>query len=91
MSDLVANMKEYWFKVELQFVCPSCSGVSAESIVARARNKDSAAIAIVEHVTLECQLCKAVCLEFVEFRLSMKDLTPEELANLHIGSGASSY
>ena len=84
-------MQEHWFKVELQFVCPSCSGVSTETIVARARNKDSAAIAIVEHVTLECQLCKAICLELVEFQLLMKDLTPEELASFQIGSDASSH
>ena len=84
-------MQEHWFKVDLQFVCPSCSGVSTETIVARARNKDSAAIAVVEQVTLECQLCKAVCLESVEFRLSMKDLTREELGNLHVGPNASSH
>jgi hypothetical protein len=79
-------MQEHWFKVDLQFVCPSCSGVSAETIIARARNKDSAAIAIVEQVTLECQKCKAICLESVDFRLSMKDLTPEELANFQVGA-----
>jgi len=84
-------MQEHWFKVDLQFVCPSCSGVSAETVVARARSKDSAAIAVVEQVTLECQLCKAVCLESVEFRLSMKDLTQEELGRLHVGASASSY
>jgi len=84
-------MQEHWFKVDLQFVCPSCSGVSEETMVARARNKDSAAIAVVEQVTLECQLCKAVCLESIEFRLSMKDLTQEELGRLHVGPSASSY
>jgi len=83
-------MQEHWFKVELQFVCPSCNKVSAEKILARAQNRTAGAIAIIERVTIECQQCKAICSDPVQIQLLMKDLTPEELANLQIGSSASS-
>ena len=78
-------MQEHWFKVELQFVCPSCNKVSMENILARAQNKTAGAIAIIERVTIECQQCKAICLDPVQIQLLMKDLTPEELASLHMG------
>jgi len=78
-------MQEHWFKVELQFVCPSCNKVSTENILARAQNRTAGAIAIIERVTIECQQCKAICSDAVQIQLLMKNLTPEELANLQIG------
>lgn len=82
-------MKQHWFKAELQFLCPSCRKVSAETILARASDQNTAAIAIVERVSIECQLCKVTCLGSVQIKIFMSYLTPEELANLEIGSSPS--
>jgi Pyruvate/2-oxoacid:ferredoxin oxidoreductase delta subunit len=84
------TMLSHWFKVELQFVCPSCNRVSIENVIARAKNKTAGAIAIIERLTITCQLCKAICSDAVQIQMLMKDLTPEELANLQIDSSASS-
>lgn len=70
----------------MQFVCPSCGKVSKEMILARAKSKEAVAIAIVERVAIECQLCKAICQDTIQLQLSMKDVTPEELANLQVGA-----
>jgi hypothetical protein len=77
-------MKQHWFKAELQFLCPSCSKVSTETILARASDENTAAIAIVERVPIECQLCKVTCPGPVQIKILMS-LTPEELANLQVG------
>ena len=82
-------MPENWFRAEMQFVCPSCRKVSKEMILARARSKEAVAIAIVERVTLECQLCKEVCLVPVDIQLSINEMTPREIANVRLGSSAS--
>jgi len=78
-------MKQHWFKAELQFLCPSCSKVSTETILARASDENTAAIAIVERVRTECQLCKVTWHGPVQIKILMSYLTPEELANLQIG------
>jgi hypothetical protein len=82
-----------WFKVELQFVCPSCDKVSTETMLTRAENKrdpDAVAIAIKEREPVVCRLCKAIRPYGVPTRTLMMDLTPEELANLRVDSGLSS-
>ena len=78
-------MKHHWFKAELRFLCPSCSKVSTETILARARDENAVAIAIVQRVPIECQLCKVACPDPVQIKILMSYLTPEELANLQIG------
>ena len=81
-----------WFKVELQFVCPSCNKVSMETILIHAENRydpDAVAIAIKEREPVVCQLCKAIRPYGVPTRTLMMDLTPEELANLRVYSDPS--
>jgi molybdopterin-binding protein len=46
-------------------------------------------IAIIERIQPIYQLCNAVCQNGVPFQILIKDLTPEELANLKIGSDTS--
>jgi hypothetical protein len=82
-------MKQHWFKAELQFLCPSCRKVSAETILARASDQNTVAVAIVERVPIECQLCKATFAEPVRIKMLMSYLTPEDLANLQMGSSPS--
>ena len=82
-------MKQHWFKAELQFLCPSCRKVSVETILARARDQNTVAIAIVERVPIACQLCKMTCAEPVQIKILTSYLTPEDLANLRIGSSPS--
>ena len=82
-------MKQHWFKAELRFLCRSCCKVSTETILARARDENAVAIAIVERVPIECQLCKVTCPDPVQIRILMSYLTPEELANLQIGPSPS--
>jgi hypothetical protein len=82
-------MKQHWFKADLQFLSPSCRKVSVETILARARDQNTLAIAIVERVPIECQLCKVTCAEPVQTKILMSYLTPEDLANLQIGSSPS--
>jgi hypothetical protein len=60
--------------------------LSTETILARARNRDAVPIAIIERIQPIDQLCNAVCQNGVPFQILIKDLTPEELANLKIGS-----
>jgi len=82
-----------WFKLELQFVCPSCNKLSTETILTRAEDKrdpDAMAIAIKEREPVVCQLCKAIRPYGVPTQALMTDLTPEELADLRIDSGLSS-
>ncbi len=82
-----------WFKLELQFVCPSCNKVSTETILTRAENKrdpDAVAFAIRERELVLCQLCKAIRPEGVPTQALMMDLTPVDLANLRVDSGPSS-
>lgn len=88
-SPLYGDMKQHWFKAELQFLCPSCRKVSAETILARASDQNTAAIAIVERVAIECQLYKVTCPGPVQSKILMSCLTPEELADLQIGSRPS--
>ena len=86
---LYGYMKQHWFKAELQFLCPSCRNVSAETFLARASDQNTVAMAIVERVPIECQLCKVTCAGPVQIKIVMSYLTPEELANLQVGSSPS--
>jgi transcription elongation factor Elf1 len=90
VQNLLAPQQQSWFKADLQFGCPSCNKVSTETILVRARDLNAVSVAIVARVTPTCQLCKAVCQVRVPFELVIKDLTPEELANLQIASDTSS-
>jgi len=79
-------MKRLWFKAELQVVCPLCSSVTEETILARAPNKNTAAFAIVERMRpIDCQVCKASCVSPMQIKLH--ELAPTEVANLNIVSG----
>lgn len=80
--------EQQWFKAELQFICPLCSKVTTETILARGRDKAAVAIAIVERmVPIECSLCKTTC--FSPAQIHLDDLTPEEVANMKVVSGSS--
>lgn len=82
-------MQQSWFKAYLKFGCPSCGRVSTETILARARDLNAVPIAIVDRVTLTCQLCNTACQDGVPFEIVIKDLTPEELADLQISDASS--
>ena len=86
---LTSYMQKHRFKAELRFFCPTCNKMSKEIILAHARDESAAAIAIVERVSIECQLCKAICDCPAQMQLSMNNLTGEELAVLKIGSAAT--
>lgn len=72
-------MREYWVKADLQFSCPSCKQVSSVTIVARSEKKP---VGVEDLKPIACQHCKAICPDRVEIQLSVKDLTPGELASL---------
>lgn len=77
-------MQLSWFKADVKFGCPSCGKVSTETILAHARDLNAVPVAIVDRVTLTCQMCKTVCPDRAPFEIVIRDLTAEELANLQI-------
>jgi hypothetical protein len=58
--------------------------VSKETILARAPSRVAVPTAVIERVEPICQLCHAACQNAMPFQIVIKDLTPEELANLKI-------
>ena len=90
MQNLLTPRQQSWFKADLKFGRPSCNKVSTQTILARARDLNAVSVAILARVTPTWQLCKAVCPLRVPFEVVIKDLTPEELANLQIASDTSS-
>jgi hypothetical protein len=86
-------MTEYWFKADLQFVCPHCKQTSSETVMTCAENNhdpQAVATAVKERCKpVVCQKCKNICPDGVQIQLFMNDLTPEELAKLKMGSNSS--
>lgn len=83
----------YWFKAEIRFKCPSCGKDSYETIISSSTNHDPPAVGktITENVKPVCQHCRATPdpKSAGLIQLVLKDLSPEELAKLDIGSDSS--
>ena len=76
---------KFWFKANLIFLCPFCNKQSDELIfVAFDIHASGVAADVIRQTVkpIKCQSCKAIRPKGTQIQIDMKDMTPEEVANI---------